>query len=554
MKKLLTIAFTLLMYTNTSFAFSSSKFDSLCNNFAKIQSIVQLYMDNYTWNSLQILMTPSGPVPVPGVHLSLFRDTSPIAEFCNYYQQLQKLDTVGKVELGGEILNRLTNNKWEHHTDFASDTWTILSQAYDFENGEMRKGVLESESFHRSINSYANDSYYWYNKTFNGEEKELKTRAQRESDMRDFSQAVYERSTLEEALRCPEPKDNTNYGNVYETRIKPKEELSEDYKDEADFYFGKLLELGPYFMRTEEDNIAYSEQVKKLRYSSIYIDTQVKKIQETEKVPSQKYKEKDGSVKFIDKKVTRSYNQFTAKMTGTDFSDFKRRYENDWKTYIVNATVRNGIDGILDNPIEATNEEFIEIDYVCDEYNVRRKHSLDKDSPNYGALIEKKMEDCLIKEKAAAKDYSSILGYYTDKLKVATLKLKKTTAEYMTLQSKLLKRTFVADTGRNKKSGGNRTEQFSCQESKKLSASQMISLQGKLRNNRSKIRKSIAVEKKKLLTIKENQRKQQVEYLRDNARKEQFAQKTAENRQKDEAGSSSFSTPITVSGSSTGNN
>jgi len=484
-------------------------------------------------------------VGVPGITMGLSSRTSPIVDLCDYVQQLQQLDTMDAVFLTGQVLNKMTNEKWDHHLRFAESTWSLAQEAWDFDNGEFRKSALESESFHREVNSYANDSYYWYNKTFNGEEKELKTRAQRESDMREFSQAVYERSTLEESLSCPKPEGNTKYGEIYDSKIAPKVDDLEEEKEAVDFHYGKLLELGPYFMNNDEDNQVYAAKVQAMRYSGVTISPTQRKRSENS-ATFEKKKENEPAAEGS-KQVTRYYQSFSARMNSDKFSEFKRAYENQWKSYVANRVIQNGFDGLLDSPGEAVNKEFYDIDYSCSEYMMKTKFKLDENDPNYGAKIDKKMADCNKKEANDTSKYENILTYYSEKLKSSLLRMKNLQAQVWTLESKLMGKNIVQVPQKSGKAASDfRQDKVICAESKKMSAASMMQLNNKLVAADSKINQQIAKDTMKARMIEENKRKQQVEYLRSNARKEQFAQKQHENAQKDQ---SSISTPMAVSSS-----
>ena len=522
-----------LLYSQPSSAGLGASINKFCDQFGRIQAIARLFSP-YVWWSIQYLPTPAGPVPVPGVVKELAQDTSPIVAFCNYVNQLQQLDTAGQVFLTGEVLNQMTNDRWRHHTDFAADTWSLAQNAYDFENGELRKGAFESEAFHQEMNSYMNDSYYWYNKTFNGQEKNLKDRAQREQDMRELANTSYERATLAEALDCPEPQGDVKYGEVYDTQVRPKEEQARELKEEVDFYFSQMLQMGPYFMNNEKDHQKYVFQLEALRYTHITIISSTKKRKETSSVPSQRFKDKDGNAEMKNKTVDRNYNEFSVKVNTQAFNNFRLQYEEKWQTYVTNRVIQKGFDDLLDDPRQHIQEEFIDLDYECAQFKLM--NGIDPNRGDYDQIFLQRRRQCEQRIIMNEQKIENLLTYYLNRLRVTLFSYNSKVAESMTLQSRVLGRTLVM-TESSGKNGGIRQQKITCAEGNTFDPATLVKLNSKIKSNNAKIRQQIAADRRKLLVNKENERKEKVEVAREAIIREEFAERR--NKKLQEGSSSS---------------
>jgi hypothetical protein len=488
-------------------------------------------------------------VGVPGITAGLSSRTSVILELCDYVQQLQQLETADAIFLTGQVLNQMTDNRWEHHLNFAESTWSLAQNAYDFENGEFRKGALESEAFHQEMNAYMNDSYYWYNKTFNGQEKTLKDRAQRESDMREIANTSYERATLEEALDCPDSSEasNVNYGQVYDSKIRPKIEPMEEAKEEAEFYFSQLLLMGPYFMNNEADHKKYVFRVEAMFYNGVTYNVQTRRRQDsTTKFTANKNQGQAGAeAEPKTQQVERQYQVFSPKVQQNLFQTFRQEYEGKWSSYVSQRVVSKGFDDLLDDPRQHIQEEFIDLDYECAQFKLMR--GIDSSRGDYDQLFLQRRRQCEQRIILNEQKIANLLIYYTNRLQITLQQWKSQQYEIYNIRSREMGETIVMTASGDK--GDIRKEKVSCVSGNKMSASTMMKLNAKINSNNAKINEQLAADTKKLLIAQENERKEKIEVAREAAIREEFSERRS--RQLQEASSTSaISSPMGQSAAS----
>jgi len=419
---------------------------SFCQNIQKLGSI----LNSYT----QVQWPTTGAV---GVTVGVLQNESAVMVMCDYIIQLQNMDTTQAIFYSASTLNKLTDNKWKEHLDQADRTWNIANTLYDFENGESRKGTLESASTHRELDEYIKDSRQWASKTFNGKDADVRTRMQRENDMNAFSQAAYQRAIIKEMISCPEPTDNKNYANIYKNKIKPLEGPRDIAQEDYMFFKERLLEMGPRFMGNETDLKAYVELVEKMENNGVGYKISDTTISETTTKNSKTAKDTNGKPVKEKSTISRPIQVFEARLNDTVFSSFKEKYSEAWKSFVNGKIISNGIDGLLNDPVAKFQKEFVNLNYECSERKIMSGYDINKQ--DYYLEYDKRRAECEAQVIVDQKKAESLISYYTDKLKESLYSFKSKNAQIWTTESKELKRTRVVTTASQ---GSFTQEQVSC--------------------------------------------------------------------------------------------
>lgn len=470
---------------------------SFCQNIQKLGSIVNSYT--------QVQWPTGGAV---GVTQGVLQNTSAVMVMCDYIMKLESLNTTQAIFYTASTLNDMTGKKWDAHLQQADRTFNIAHSLYDFEKGDIRKGALESASTHRELNEYIKETRQWSSKTFNGEDADVRTRAQRENDMQRFAGVAYQRAIIKEMVSCPEPTDDKNYAEIYKNKIKPLEKQQQRHQEDYMFFKERLLFMGPKFMGNDKEMQEYIALIEKMENNGVWYDPETIYLNEETVKVSQTAKGSDGYPLKEKQTLKREAQVFTAKTTDSIFNDFKSKYAESWKSFVAGQIIGNGISGILDDPTARFQRDFVNLNYECQDR--RLMEGIDSENRNYYQILEQKKAECIAKVKMDQKQAESLISYYTNKLKDSLFLFKQTNAKIWTIESKELKRTRVV----TKSTAGNfQQEQVSCSQS--LTPAEMDKLMLKQQSVSNELNEMLVKE-----AIKQNIREEEEKKQRDKINQE----------------------------------
>ena len=84
-----------------------------------------------------IQATPIGPMP--GLMIGVAQQSSVLVEVCDIAMNLSQLEGFEALFYTGQVLNNMTDNRWEHHLTMVDKTWNLANTIYDFEEGQARR-------------------------------------------------------------------------------------------------------------------------------------------------------------------------------------------------------------------------------------------------------------------------------------------------------------------------------------------------------------------------------------------------------------------------------
>lgn len=419
-----------------------------CQNVQKIGSIVNSYT--------QVQWPTTG---YPGITMGLLSQSSALITFCEYITQLEQLNTQQAVFFSANYLNTLTGKKWDDHLQQADRTFNLANSVYDFENGEARKGAFESAATHREINDFYRDTKQWSSKTFNGKDADVRTRAQRESDMQKFAGAAYRRAIIKDMVNCPEQVDSKNYGKIYESKVRPREKIRDDAREDYMFFKERLLDMAPRFASNEGEMADFVRAVENMEAQGVTYEVTEKKMTQTTSKASKNKTGSDGKPSQEKSSIKYVAQTFKARVNDQIFSQFNEKYAEKWKSYTQGAIISNGAFGLLDDPEARFNKDFQDLNYECQERKLMSGYSTEKG--DYELELEKRKANCLETVKMDVKKAENLLSYYVTQLKNSVYRFKSENSYIWSLESEVLGRTRVVTSNT---SGDFKTEEVKCSE------------------------------------------------------------------------------------------
>lgn len=454
----------------------------------------------------------------PGISMGLTQNTSALLDLCNFVMQIEQLDTQDAIFFAGATLNKMTDNKWNHHLEMADKTWNLANTVYDFDEGQFKKGTLESVQTHRDINDYMATSYSWYHKTFNGKEAQLKNRDQRERDMNDFAGVAYKRAILQEALSCPGGSTaDKDYEKVYTSEIQPWEVKRDAAQDDINFFRSKLMDMGPRFMNGQGDLDEYVKGIEQLMVSGVDYQITTKKKTETTMKPGPVDK-KTGKPVQTKVNVSRNTQVFQARIFSDMFQKFRNKYTEDWSSWVTAQFVSRGTEGMLNDPRGKVEDEFRDLAYECQENRLMRGFSSDR--PDYQKVRDERMEKCSADTRINQKKAENLFSYYMVQFQDALYKLKQANANIWTKESWYLGTTRSVNSKNS--SEGFQQEEISCGQNLEPAEMQKLSLkQQGVENEYSEMQ---AKQLLKQTTMMEMQAKSEKDVSDENQKRKAYAQ------------------------------
>lgn len=439
-----------------------------CDAATTVGMILSQYPMPHLWPSVQVLPFP--PFIAPGLVVGFASRTAVVIELCNLMYDIEALGTQGAIFATGRYLNELTDNKWAGHLDMADQTWNLANTLYDFENGEQRKGAIQSASAHREINDYMKTSYGWYNKTFNGSDAQLKNRGEREQEMNQFASLVSRRTILAEAVTCPDASTNPNYEKIYKSEIQPAEVKRDLANDDIIFFRTKLLEMGPRFVNDQKELDLYVKGIEDMMSKGVgyKVTPQIKT--ETSKKASPNRKDREGKPVMVDKVIKKTIQNWSTLNFVEYFEDFKKKWGPQWQSWVRAQYVQSS-QGLLTNAQERVEKDFQDLSYECNATRLMR--GFDRDRADYEKVQEERINDCYKETPMKQKKAENILIYYVTQFQLSIKALKDANAVIWTKESQYLGTMRAVSTNSN---DGYQQEQVACADGNKMSEAEMKKL------------------------------------------------------------------------------
>lgn len=482
-------------------------------------------------NSFTVVQWPTSGYP--GITMGMLSQSSVIMEFCTYINQLEQLDTTNAIFYSANYLNTLTGKKWDDHLQQADRTFNLANSIYDFENGQQRKGALESRGTYSQMNDFIRDTYKWGNQTFNSRDAELQTRGQREMEMSRFAGVAYQRAILKDMMNCPDPADGKDYSKIYDKTIRPQEIKRQEAEEEYLFFKEKLMSMGPRFLDSQNDMQQFINLLENLEVAGVTYDVKEVKIKENTTKPSATKKGSDNKPAQEKVQITRTAQTFSVRIFDELFSEFKNKYSDRWKGWVTAKIVAEGTFGLLDNPTARVEAEFRDLNFECSPQKLMRGY--DDTQGSYDRDLKERKENCEQTVNMNQKKAENLFNYYTTELQNALFRMKSANALIWTTESREMGRTRVITKNTE---GGFQQEQIKCAQS--LTPAEMDKLGLKQQAVNNELNEMLVMEMKKQTIMQEQEMKQQAE-----ANKEQaIRREMMERRRKEQEKSDSIETGI----------
>lgn len=515
---------------NAAFIASDHPLLKFCDNYSKTANIVGAY--NRITPSYQ--PTPTFPFIIVSVVPGLVSNKSTIVEMCDMLTRLEALNTKDGIFYAARFLDDMTDNKWATHLDFMDSAFSLHDTLFDPETGKMRPGVLKSAATHREINDFAQHAYKLYNKTVNGNDAEMKTRAERQADIDQLAQISYKSATLKSAVACPNPPENKDYQKIYQTQILPREQVRDSTNDDIDFFKERLYTMGSKFINKENKLMQYFKDIDSvIKYYAIITPTP--NVQnKTSYYPSPKKKDSNGKPIMETRTIKVTTYEYKVIVDSTKLNDIQERYQNDWSTWVKAQYLSMGTRGLLNDPTAKIEDDFKDLNYECQPSRIMLGY--DRNDPKYDRILEENRAKCLKDTKVDQTKEKNLFSYYMRSLGTSLDKNKRATAYLWTQDSLYLNinRNIV-----NNPSSGQ--DEVVCSDSQKMDSTVMASATVKekqLNNDLKALMAKQMAEKTTLMQTKEQSRSDSQNEL---LRKAEMSEKRLKNDEKINKGNHAIS-------------
>jgi hypothetical protein len=285
------------------------------------------------------------------------------------------------------------------------------------------------------MNDWMEASYHWYGKTANNEDVYIQHRTERENEMAQFSQLSYQKATLQDASKCPEPADsNTNYSKIYTTQVKPNEVARDNANDYMSFYKQQLFYMGPKFMNNAQELKEYTSMLNNMLRDGVYYQMVEADVTKTTFKPTGTYDANDDAVMQKTNVKQKAYN-YTVVTDAKTFTDFKTRWNSQWSTWVTAQWSSQGSFGALTGDAkDRVENDFKDINYECNEAQLTQ--GMDQSAPNYELKKDQVVKQCRDNVVMNQKKSQNLLDYYSTQLEQTLYTFKNSNAQIWTLESK----------------------------------------------------------------------------------------------------------------------
>lgn len=430
----------------------------------------------------------------PVLSFELYKTT--FSDLCDFLVQIKTVRAkIGDLSEKLSLLNQ-TKESWVKRMAL---TTTIMRYAASKRNqnpSPTNIAEIENEREREELREF-------YDMTADNENMEMinvsrfKSGRERAQNMDDFQRAVRRRAMIEENLSCPDGfkgdlnEKDENLREIYLKEIQPLAQKHEELRRKREYYYKRLQEIGPTFLRDDAANLYYNE-LNNLHKTGILIKV-------TEKaIPYQAYIKKetgdpDAPVSLV--KVDRSYKiqEFTSLPSTQAFEKFKNNWSARWKDYVdqgakgieTNATTLEACIGTPGKP-EVTDITNTQSAYDLANYQRRCSFALEQKTEPRPALV-----------------FNEVI----DRYKKFSIELATTKAKLSTLQSKYLRKPV--DYSESLRNGGAGLEDRPVCNEQTMSLAEIKAEKNKMLDAENEFKEIIARERLKTRMIDDEEREKQ---------------------------------------------
>lgn len=387
---------------------TADDFIKFCRSLDKIAPFAQEYR-----------VMPWVNVGSPGFVLAQFENSSIMFEICDYYIDIKKNDETMDIYNTMNVLNKMTNDRWDDQFNLLTGYHSITKSLYDLEKGEFRKGSLTSASNHqRIIKSIDRTKKFFYkrNNPDGGRPEGLENAASRNRKINEISSLAYTQAILSESISCPKPKLKTNQKDLYKKEIIPKQEKLKEIEVELDYYAKQLVRMGAD-MYIGGESEKYKRYVLDINYiQSGYISfNEQQKVEKRETNTLTDKTDSEGNPIWKDVAFNEKYNHFTIKKDFKYFSELKKKYVADWSSYITNQKVSKAR-AFANDAQGKIEKKYRKFAFECSEIKLRNKSSklrkLPQKETSYRILLNSLIETCYENLRYQEESFKSLMEKY----------------------------------------------------------------------------------------------------------------------------------------------
>ncbi len=440
--KLFTLILALFMFSNTYAAsIGGIELDlKMCRDVDKWSGVIA------TYSNVQFPISGA-----PGITTGLMQNTSIIVDYCQFLTQMGSLDTQGQISKAMDFANKQTGENHNDEINLYQDLMSFTNQVYDFESGKGRKGAFESASTHRQFVRLLKSSSAYYDKNYAGDDPiGIQSKREAERDMNRLSKIAYQRALIKEAMSCPKPKDDKDYGEVYQKEIVPQQELIDQYEVYTTFYRQALASMGPKFLNKDEHR-QYLLDLNRLSMKSSFMHVEVEeKTEETTKLrektnidPNNPTEEK---TETYQENLKFKYQLFTVRANRKILQDFIKKYSSRWKDWTTHEALQGsrgtltneqGELGFLDGNRRKVEDEFKDFSIMCNRGRISQRvaSAYGRDAADFRERVNTEYEKCKKESATDIKKTGGLLTFYANDLYAKEKKIKELRGNIWTAES-----------------------------------------------------------------------------------------------------------------------
>jgi len=425
-----------------------------CQQIQAIATILNVY-SNVTWPV----------IGVPGFTFGLLQNDSALIELCDFIIRLDGLETEGAIYAIGAQLNKTTEGRTSAYISQADILWNTANVLYDFEVGGFKRGALTSAATHRQLLNASEESYKNVQRMTGTKEDNVQSferEHDRKRDLQELADVAFERTIIEEALKCNQPdpsseqqaKDNKKIPDA-KNRLRQADRSVEKIRE-------ILLKMGVDMFLERDDLVKYRNRLNELESKGAGYQFKPKSYQLARFAPTgavekdqaciDQSKAAGGSVPcskkpvVVDKGVTRYYQDISSTVDSSLWTKFLDEYEPVWESHATKLFYsEGGLTGLFTGKKKQINGQYASYSVECSSLElhdkvVRSKKNVIVDSPEYNNAIEAEGNACREKlyesEDLDSNTYNSFFAKYVGLYKKNLRRVKQNQAKIWTYDSK----------------------------------------------------------------------------------------------------------------------
>lgn len=386
--------------------------------------------------------TPWFNLAIPGVSGS--QEDPLIMKMCDILIQFDNYGILKGSFATAQFLNNMTGGQFNAELTVVDKLNNAALSVYDFNNGQVRKGALRSGYVHKQlIDAAGATKKLWEQKSGKPDAQGFESEAQRKQQLSKVAELAYQKSTLEDSMKCPVPTDNKNYQAQYSQMVLPREAEIRRLNGEIDFYYKKLLEMGKDMTNDRKAVIDYNKVVNELVHRSVIFTPR----KSTFKQKNTKYTaELDANGKPIKKteNISKPIYLYTSNINVEIFDNFKKKYVTQWEKYISSQMLVSGSFGLMDGKKGRLEEKYRSYSEECSENRLANQLPVqDKNDPRYFSELTKERENCRSKLKIREAEFKNIMESYVHKLDTALAQRARNQTEIWNYEAESLGRVRI---------------------------------------------------------------------------------------------------------------